>query len=643
MEREVNVFDIEANGFNATHIHCLSASVGDRIQSTANYGNIAKFVGNKKRVIVAHNCIRYDVPTIERLVGCKVEAKVVDTLILSWYLFPERLRHGLEDWGEYFGVPKPVVKDWEGQPLHVYIHRCEEDVKINKLLWEKIWNYLLELYGSEEGAWRLIDYLMFKMQCAREQERLRWKLDVVHCEDTLAKLQAEKAHKTALLAAAMPKVPVKAKKNKPAKCFKQDGSMSVTGERWFNLLKENNLPDWWTGEVEVITGYKDGNPNSDDQKKAWLYELGWKPETFKYVKRKEEDIQAERKAGNYRPERYRPIEQIALPNSAGQLCPSVRKLFKQVPELELLEGLSVISHRITILEGFLREVDGEGYVQARIQGLTNTMRFKHKVVVNLPGVDKPYGKDIRGCLIAPEGYELCGSDMCSLEDRTKQHYMYPYDPDYVKEMMTPDFDPHIDICVQGGLMSVEDAIAFKGADGEFKTTKLYKALSGARKKGKATNYACVYGAGGATVARSAGISEAEGKDLVEIYWQRNWSVKAVAEACEVKEVDGQMWLFNPVSKLWYSLRAEKDRFSTLNQGTGVFCFDTWLKITISQGYVPIGQMHDEAIWVILKAQGERERITKVLKSSVQKTNKALKLNRELDCDVQFGASYANIH
>ena len=68
----------------------------------------------------------------------------------------------------------------------------------------------------------------------------------------------------------------------------------------------------------------------------------------------------------------------------------------------------------------------------------------------------------------------------------------------------------------------------------------------------------------------------------DVYWQRNWSVKRVAEELTVKTVDGEMWLFNPVSELWYSLRYEKDRFSTLNQGTGVYCFDRWIWYILSK-------------------------------------------------------------
>jgi hypothetical protein len=157
--------------------------------------------------------------------------------------------------------------------------------------------------------------------------------------------------------------------------------------------------------------------------------------------------------------------------------------------------------------------------------------------------------------------------MVGIEDRTKQHYIYEYDPDYVNEMNTEGFDPHLDICLVGNLLTLQQVEDHKAGITD---------QTPARRKGKTTNYACTYGAGGATVARSAGVPVAEGEKLVEIYWERNWAINAVAENCLVKTVDGQKWLFNPVSKFWYSLRHEKDRFSTLNQGTATYCFDLWV-------------------------------------------------------------------
>ena len=222
--------------------------------------------------------------------------------------------------------------------------------------------------------------------------------------------------------------------------------------------------------------------------------------------------------------------------------------------------------------------------------------------------------------------------MSSLEDRTKQHYMWDYDPEYVKEMTTDDFDPHLDLCVTGGLLSVDSVRLHKAGVSDH---------SKERKLGKAANYSCVYGAGGATVARAAGISEREGNALVEAYWKRNWSVKAIAEDQLVKVCRRQKWLYNPVSRLWYSLRAEKDRFSTLNQGTGVWCFDTWVKYQRQKGLPQVGQFHDETINLV--KEKNKDKAAEVLRWAIEETNKELKLNRGLDIDVAFGLTYANIH
>lgn len=618
------VFDIEADGLKPTKIHCLSINTG-KIHSTDNYENMRKALVNAD-ILVGHNIIRYDIPAIERLLNIKIKAKLVDTLALSWYLEPNRPKHGLADWGEDFGIPKPLVEDWENQPIEVYIHRCEEDVKINTKLWQQQWKQLVKLYESEEEAWRLIDYLSFKMDCAREQERSRWKLDVAFCTERRDVLLAEAELKKKELAEAMPKVPVFVKKTKPKKPYKQDRTLSATGAAWFELLKEHGYHPDYDGVVEVIKDWKEPNPGSHDQIKSWLYSLGWKPETFKYDR--------DTATGD-----MRAIPQVQQDKTKGPgLCPSVKKLYAKEPKLEILDGLSILTHRISVLNGFLDNVDEDGYVQAQVQGLTNTLRFKHKVVVNLPGVDKLYGADVRGCLVAPEGYELCGSDMSSLEDRTKQHYMWPYDPAYVKEMMTPDFDPHLNLAEFAKELTKEKVMAYKLEQLSPEEMKLVKVI---RHMYKQVNYACVYGAGGPKVAITAGVPERKGYELVEAYWKRNWSVRAIAEAQVVKTCNGGKWLYNPVSKLWYSLRAEKDRFSTLNQGTGVFCFDTWIKNFRKKRPQLTGQMHDEVILCIKK--GHREQCIKLLRDALNETNQELQLNRELDISIDFGDSYAQIH
>ena len=87
------VFDIEGDGLEATKLHCLSANRGS-INSTASYNNMRSFLTTTP-VLVGHNIVSWDVPTAERLLGIKIGAKLVDTLALSWYLYPDRVKHGL--------------------------------------------------------------------------------------------------------------------------------------------------------------------------------------------------------------------------------------------------------------------------------------------------------------------------------------------------------------------------------------------------------------------------------------------------------------------------------------------------------------------------------------------------------------------
>lgn len=172
--------------------------------------------------------------------------------------------------------------------------------------------------------------------------------------------------------------------------------------------------------------------------------------------------------------------------------------------------------------------------------------------------------------------------------------------------------------------------------------KIIKELKEKRQKAKTTLYSATYGAFPPKIARSAGISIDEAKILWETYWKRNWAIKKIADACQTKELsDGSIWLYNPVSGLYYSLRFEKDKFSTLNQGTGSFCFDIWIGFVLSEREQLTAQFHDEGVWSVKK--GHRKEMEDLLKGAIQKANNVLQLNRELDIGIQFGSDYGQIH
>ena len=466
-----------------------------------------------------------------------------------------------------------------------------------------------------DDAWRYIEYLNFKMQCAADQERLKWKVDVPKAEALLETLETIEKDKHAELVKSMPKKTIFKAVNRPKVMYKKDGTLSSHGAKFEALRKENCQPES-VHSFNIIDGYEDGNPASHAQVKDWLYSLGWQPCTFDYKREPNGET--------------RTIPQV---REDGELTDSVVRLADVDPAVKVLEGLSIVQHRIGVVKGFLKALDSEGYVFAGVHGLTNTLRFKHvKPLANLPGVDKPYGEDIRGLLIAPEGYVLCGADMDSLEQNTKMHYMTPYDPEYVATQQTEDFDAHLDLAKFAGAVT-QDQIDEHNKTGSLKSL---------RKAYKVTNYSSTYGIKPLGLSRRGGFSVKEAGELLDAFWKRNWSLEAIAKDTKTKTTrDGQKWLYNPVSKFWYSLRHDKDKFSTLNQSTGVYCFDTWLEYCISLGLDSIGQFHDESIFLV--KCGDEPKTSVAVYSAMDKTNDRLKLNVTLSTTPEFGDNYSEIH
>ena len=485
------VFDIEGNSLHPDKIWCLSASLqtsdGWKSKTTTDYGDMRKFFISAD-VIIGHNILLWDIPNIERLLDIKIKARVIDTLALSWYLYSNKLIHGLDDWGKYFGIPKPKIIEWDDPSMiEEYKHRCAEDVKINIKLYEKQMKKLRWIYDSDEEVDRVIDYLSFKLDCVALAEDNKWKLDVGLIESSLIELNADKQVKVDELIEIMPMnrtykemdrpdpMYKKGKTHrKPRTLLKANGSLSVAGRRYTDLCKSQGLNPELTAEVYVPSseltanaikwldileslGLSDNhrepisylwkeeipNPISVPQVKDYLYTLGWIPETFT------EGVNGK-------------IPQIRVDDKGAKaLCPSVKKLFEREPRLIALEGLTILTHRIGILNGFMKNSDEDGFIKAQMSGLTNTLRLKHKTLVNLPSINKPYGKIIRGVLIARDGYELCGSDMSALESRTRDHYIFPHDPEYVETMLDEGYDAHLAIAVQANFITEDESNFYK--------------------------------------------------------------------------------------------------------------------------------------------------------------------------------------
>ena len=125
----ITVIDVEGDGLEPTKLHVLSYTVLEDFSdvtsspvSVTNYDDMRKILEDSEYVI-GHNFMLWDRGHLERLLGIDIQAKIIDTLFLSWYCFPSRGRHGLDNWGQDLGIKKPEIEDWSHESIEEYRHR----------------------------------------------------------------------------------------------------------------------------------------------------------------------------------------------------------------------------------------------------------------------------------------------------------------------------------------------------------------------------------------------------------------------------------------------------------------------------------------------------------------------------------------
>ena len=171
-------------------------------------------------------------------------------------------------------------------------------------------------------------------------------------------------------------------------------------------------------EIKLVEGpfcrisYHPINLNSHEQVKNYLLSVNWVPTEFNTKKVGRETIRTSPK-----------LTEDSFDSVKGE-----------VPKL--VARRSILVHRQRMLKntkkngeesGWLNNLREDGRLEARaIPNGTNTGRFRHIGLVNVPNPYAVYGPDIRSLFIAPDNYVLVGVDAAALEARIQAHYVYPY-------------------------------------------------------------------------------------------------------------------------------------------------------------------------------------------------------------------------
>lgn len=402
------VADLEANGFYdvATNIWCgvfIDVKTEEVFQFTPNEIDKMLSFMDGCGTLIFHNGYGYDFPLLEKLHGYKYKGKRVDTLLMSRLLYPDRVSprgvragpHSVESWGATFGRAKPEHEDWS-QYSPEMLHRCTEDVWIQLELYRKCLRDMKKMgfpINSMKLTFKLFEILDL-------QEKNGWPVSRHQIEKGISMLDSWIRRIDMVLDKYLPdviEVPYNTPVNKP---FKQDRTLSVIAKRWYETPEEQALV---SGPFSRII-FRKTNLDSNDELKRFLISEGWVPKEWNFKKD--------------------PVSKRPMKDENGQPIPSSPKLKHDDPFIGIDGKIGRLAakrvqarSRRSILQGWLESIREDGTISQRITGIAATGRLTHSGIVNVPGNESFFGKQMRKCFIAPDPFVLVGTDSAGCQDR----------------------------------------------------------------------------------------------------------------------------------------------------------------------------------------------------------------------------------
>jgi DNA polymerase-1 len=406
------VWDVEGNGLldvltDIWVIVCRDADTDEEFIFTDYDDDYPALEGayelmNSAKSLIGHNIIGYDFPALKMILGWEFDKPaVVDTLVMSQVLNYKRFngRHGLAKFGEYFKVPKPEHEDWSKYSKDM-LHRCREDVRINKLTYELLLKEMRALSAKKPVIKKSIRYEHDTRKFCQDASERGWLFDKVKAINLVDQMEEEMARIEKKIE---PLLNTKVKQtDKEPKVFKlnKNGFYPKTISEYFNVTQESALLDKPVmGDYSRISILKP-EMGSLEYVKEFLYERGWEPLEHNYKK---------------------------LPT--GQLLKVSPKLCsKSLEKLgdvgSMVDTYYTTRSRHSILTGWLDNLDSDNRLHGDCFTIgTPTARARHSIIVNVPSVDAAWGSEMRSLFIVDEGRVIVGADSSGNQMRALCHYL----------------------------------------------------------------------------------------------------------------------------------------------------------------------------------------------------------------------------
>ncbi len=421
------VFDLETNGLldEVTTVHVgvfIDHETGDRkVFGPDKIPEMLKFIQSQK-VLIGHNVIGYDFPVLSKLYGLQYKGTVIDTLIMSRMLYPNRIvppalakqvreaklklsgPHSIQSWGFTLGVSKLDHEDWSTYSEEM-LARCVSDVQIGVLLFKHLRSQMDKVNYPRQVMNRTFEF--FKI--TQMMEEYGWLYDQAKADRAKVLLRHWMQRIERIINPLLPTIiePAEGKVdgniNWVRKPFLMSGKYAAISTRWYPELEGRTAANGFVAGPFSRIRIRKLDINSRDEMVKFLLDSGWIPREWNYKTddngRVVKDLKGKPITTSPKLNYKDPFDGVQ--GFAGQL------LAKWVQ----------CRHRLSLIVGLDELVRPDGRISQRISGMASTGRLTHSGIVNIPGSRSFFGHRIRSLFIAKEGYKLVGTDSVSCQDR----------------------------------------------------------------------------------------------------------------------------------------------------------------------------------------------------------------------------------
>lgn len=601
--------DIETDDLDATVIWvaCVHNIITREEHRLVGHEQIRSFIQEHPEAIwVTHNGIKFDCPTLIRLLGVGIPIKkIVDTYVLSMLYMPIlEGGHGLKEWAKRVGMEKIEFDDWSKYSEEM-AHYCLQDVRITAEVFLRLTKRMRDVGFTEVGC--SIEHLAWSIIERQRSNGFYFKFEEAH--KLFAHLRAEQERLKERIYERFPPELLEVKRF--ALSRKRNGEFSSN-----YLRHQQTYP-----RVEELEdgGYRcfdwvEFNLGSPAQRIEKLVALGWEP-----VERT-------------KPSKTHPEGQPKA-TDGGELVPSLARFAEEsgVEEVALIAQWMAIQGRANAIGNWLDLYNEKtGCIHGNLW-LASSLRYRHDKpnTANIPAVRVSkdgtvlkgqagyYTYEARDLWTHRGGKErkLVGVDAKGIQLRVLAHYLD--DKAFTEAILSKD--PHTANQARLGLAS--------------------RALT------KTITYATLMGAGDARIASEADVPLKEAKAAKKLFFEQipglpkliNKLKREYKETGRITLCDGsKVAMKSDHTAIPYLLQGDESRIMKL----AMIYIDAAIR---KEGLdvLKVGDIHDEHQYDV--HINSIDRFIVICSNSFRRAGEFFKYRLPIECDSKVGETWAETH